>query len=68
MICVGKEFAGDQRELFLQDEQPEEETPYERLLSDAMANDVGWAIMVDPVLTPSICLSLQAGQFGAETS
>jgi len=57
---AGKEFVGDQRELYLLDEQSEEETPYERLLSDAMAGDgalftredavdAAWAV-VDPVL------------------
>ena len=35
----GKEFIGDQRELYLIEEQPGEESPYERLLSDAMAGD-----------------------------
>lgn len=57
----GKEFVGDQRELFLLDEDPNEESPYERLLSDAIAGDrslftsehaieAAWAV-VDPVLT-----------------
>ena len=57
---VGKEFIGDQRELFLMDEQTGEETPYERLLGDAMAGDgalftreeaveAAW-VVVDPVL------------------
>jgi glucose-6-phosphate 1-dehydrogenase len=57
---TGKEFVGDQRELFLLDEHPGEELPYERLLSDAMAGDgalftredaveAAWAV-VDPVL------------------
>ncbi|TAM03864.1 MAG: glucose-6-phosphate dehydrogenase, partial [Rhodanobacter sp.] len=36
---VGKEFVGDQRELYLMDEQVGEETPYERLLGEAMAGD-----------------------------
>ncbi len=36
---AGKEFVGDQRELYLVDQQPGEETPYERLLTDAMAGD-----------------------------
>jgi glucose-6-phosphate 1-dehydrogenase len=36
---AGKEFVGDQGELYLVDEQPGEEAPYERLLSDAMAGD-----------------------------
>jgi glucose-6-phosphate 1-dehydrogenase len=58
---AGKEFIGDQRELYLLDEQPGEEAPYERLLGDAMAGDgalftredaveAAWAV-VDPVLT-----------------
>ena len=57
---AGKEFVGDQRELYLLDEQPGEETPYKRLLGDAMAGDgalftredaveAAWAV-VDPVL------------------
>ena len=36
---AGKEFLGDQGELYLVEEQPGEEAPYERLLSDAMAGD-----------------------------
>ena len=57
---AGKEFVGDQRELYLVEEQPGEETPYELLLGDAMAGDgalftredaveAAWAA-VDPVL------------------
>ena len=57
---AGKEFVGDQRELYLLDEQPGVETPYKRLLGDAMAGDgalftredaveAAWAV-VDPVL------------------
>jgi len=57
---AGKEFIGDQRELYLIEEQPGEESPYERLLGDAMAGDgalftredaveAAWAV-VDPVL------------------
>jgi glucose-6-phosphate 1-dehydrogenase len=56
----GKEFVGDQRELYLLEEQPGEESPYERLLGDAMAGDgalftredaveAAWAV-VEPVL------------------
>ena len=56
----GKEFVGDQRELLLLEEQPGEESPYERLLGDAMNGDgalftredaveAAWAV-VDPVL------------------
>ncbi len=36
---AGKDFVGDQRELYLVDHQPGEEEPYERLLTDAMAGD-----------------------------
>ena len=57
---AGKEFVGDQRELYLSEEQAGEEAPYERLLSDAMAGDgalftredaveAAWAV-VEPVL------------------
>jgi glucose-6-phosphate 1-dehydrogenase len=57
---AGKEFVGDQRELYLLEERPAEESPYERLLGDAMAGDgalftrenaieAAWAV-VDPVL------------------
>ena len=57
---AGKDFVGDQRELYLCEEQQGEETPYERLLGDAMIGDgalftredaveAAWAV-VDPVL------------------
>jgi len=57
---AGKKFVGDQRELYLVDEQPVEEAPYERLLGDAMAGngalftredavEAAWAV-VEPVL------------------
>jgi len=57
---AGKEFVGDQRELYLVEQQPDEASPYERLLGDAMAGDgalftredaveAAWAV-VDPVL------------------
>ena len=36
---AGKEFVGDQGELYLVEQQPGEEAPYERLLGDAMAGD-----------------------------
>jgi glucose-6-phosphate 1-dehydrogenase len=35
----GEGFAGDQRELFLQDAQPGQQSAYERLLGDAMAGN-----------------------------
>ena len=57
---AGKEFVGDQRELYLLDENPGADAPYERLLEDAMAGngalftredavEAAWAV-VDPVL------------------
>ncbi|MEN6625289.1 MAG: glucose-6-phosphate dehydrogenase [Candidatus Sumerlaeia bacterium] len=57
---VGEEFIGLQRELRLLDEQTDEQSPYERLLGDAMAGrgalftredaiEAAWAV-VDPVI------------------
>jgi glucose-6-phosphate 1-dehydrogenase len=57
---AGQEFVGEQRELYLTDENPGEEAPYERLLGDALvgngalftredAVEAAWAA-VDPVL------------------
>jgi glucose-6-phosphate 1-dehydrogenase len=56
----GKEFVGEQQELYLLEDSSGEETPYERLLGDAMIGDgalftredaveAAWAV-VDPVL------------------
>lgn len=36
---AGKDFVGDQKELYMVEEEPGEEPPYERLLGDAMAGD-----------------------------
>jgi glucose-6-phosphate 1-dehydrogenase len=72
---AGKEFVGDQRELYLSDEQPGEEAPYERLLGDAMAGDgalfiredaveAAWAV-VEPVLkSPSPVRAYRRGSWG----
>ena len=57
---AGEAFIGDQRELFLLDEQPDMQLPYERLISDAMAGrgalftredsvEAAWSVL-DPVL------------------
>jgi glucose-6-phosphate 1-dehydrogenase len=57
---AGKDFIGEQRELYLSEERPGGETPYEMLLGDAMtgngalftredAVEAAWAV-VDPVL------------------
>jgi glucose-6-phosphate 1-dehydrogenase len=56
----GKEFVGEQHELYLLENRPGEEAPYERLLGDAMSGDgalftredaveAAWEV-VDPVL------------------
>ena len=58
---AGEEFIGQQKELYMLEQQAGEETPYERLLGDAMAGDgalftredaveAAW-VVVDPVLT-----------------
>src|SRR5512146_1144587 len=72
---AGKEFVGDQRELYLVEEEPGEETPYERLLGDAMAGDgalftredaveAAWAV-VEPVLkTHHRARSYKRGSWG----
>ena len=74
---AGKEFVGHQRELYLVEEQPGAESPYERLLGDAMAGDgalftredaveAAWAV-VEPVLKDHHqCLSLRERQLGTE--
>ena len=72
---AGKEFVGDQHELYLLDEQLVEQTPYERLLSDAMAGngalftredavEAAWAV-VDPVLDmPRAVYRYKPGSWG----
>jgi glucose-6-phosphate 1-dehydrogenase len=57
---AGEDFIGEQQELYLSEERTGDETPYERLLGDAMAGDgalftredaveAAW-VVVDPVL------------------
>jgi glucose-6-phosphate 1-dehydrogenase len=46
---AGEEFMGKQRELYLLEQQPGEETPYERLLGDAMKGDGGLFTREDAV-------------------
>jgi glucose-6-phosphate 1-dehydrogenase len=72
---AGKGFVGDQRELYLVEEQPGEESPYERLLEDAMAGDgalftreesveAAWSV-VEPVLgTHHAALPYRKGSWG----
>jgi glucose-6-phosphate 1-dehydrogenase len=58
---AGREFVGEQRELYLLEEEPNEALPYERLLDDAMSGDgalfaredsveAAWEV-VEPILT-----------------
>ncbi|HUW53274.1 MAG TPA: glucose-6-phosphate dehydrogenase [Rhodanobacter sp.] len=72
---AGKEFVGDQRELYLMEEQLGESSPYERLLGDAMAGDgalftrevaveAAWTV-VDPVLeNHPLALPYKPGSWG----
>ena len=46
---AGKEFIGDQQELYLLEQQPGEETPYERLLGAAMVGDAALFTREDAV-------------------
>jgi glucose-6-phosphate 1-dehydrogenase len=74
---AGQEFIGDQRELYLLEEQPGEESPYERLLGDAMAGngalftredavEAAWAV-IDPVLASHHRVQpYQPGSWGPE--
>jgi glucose-6-phosphate 1-dehydrogenase len=74
---AGKQFVGDQRELYLFDEQPGEEAPYERLLGDAMVGDgalftredaveAAWAV-VEPVLkNPHRVRAYRRGSWGPQ--
>ena len=76
---AGKEFVGDQRELYMVEEQPGEEAPYERLLGDAMAGDgalftredaveAAWAV-VEPILrTHHRTLPYQLGTWGPKAA
>jgi glucose-6-phosphate 1-dehydrogenase len=71
----GKEFVGDQREFTLLEEEPGEQSPYERLLTDAMEGDgalfaredaieAAWAV-VEPVLVEHPPVHIyEAGSWG----
>ncbi len=72
---AGKAFIGDQREFVLLEEEPDEQSPYERLLGDAMDGDgalfaredaieAAWAV-VEPVLVEHAPVHLyEAGSWG----
>ncbi len=72
---AGKEFVGDQGELYLVEQQPGEEAPYERLLSDAMAGDgalftredaveAAWSVLDGVLKTHSRVRLYQPGSWG----
>jgi glucose-6-phosphate 1-dehydrogenase len=75
----GRDFVGDQRELYLCENQANEESPYERLLGDAMAGDgalftsqdaveAAWAV-VEPVLAHHApALPYQPGTWGPKAA
>lgn len=46
---AGEQFIGEQKELYLLEQQPGEESPYERLLGDAMKGDGGLFTREDAV-------------------
>ena len=72
---AGKEFVGDQREFLLLEEEAGEQSPYERLLTDAMDSDgalfaredaieAAWAV-VEPVLVEHPAVHLyERGSWG----
>ena len=72
---AGEQFIGDQRELFLLDEQPDEQTPYERLLGDAMAGnaalftrensvEAAWAVVNTVLDNHHPCCPYKPGSWG----
>ncbi|MEP6933889.1 MAG: glucose-6-phosphate dehydrogenase [Nitrospirota bacterium] len=72
---AGKEFIGDQRELYLLEEQSGEEMPYDRLLGDAMAGDgalftredaveAAWAVVDSILKTHHRVRPYQRGSWG----
>jgi len=74
---AGKEFVGDQGELYLVEHQPGEEAPYERLLGDAMAGDsalftredaveAAWAAVDDVLTTHSRVRPYKPGTWGPQ--
>jgi glucose-6-phosphate 1-dehydrogenase len=72
---AGKEFVGEQGELYLVEQQPGEEGPYERLLGDAMTGDgalftredaveAAWAAVDDVLKTHSRVRRYKPGTWG----
>ncbi len=76
---AGKEFIGDQRELCLVEEHFGSESPYERLLHDAMIGDdalfareeaveAAWAAIDDVLKTHHTVLPYERGSWGPEAA
>lgn len=76
---AGKGFVGDQRELYMVEEQTGEESPYERLLEDAMAGDgalftredsveAAWAAVEPILLNHSPAIIYKPGSWGPKKS
>jgi glucose-6-phosphate 1-dehydrogenase len=72
---AGEEFIGDQQELYLLEEQPGEEAPYERLLGNAMAGngalftredavEAAWTVVVPVLKTHHRAITYQRGSWG----
>jgi glucose-6-phosphate 1-dehydrogenase len=75
----GQEFVGDQRELFLLNEEAGAEPPYERLLSDAMVGDgalftredaveAAWAVVNRVLKTHPKVLPYRRGSWGPKAA
>jgi glucose-6-phosphate 1-dehydrogenase len=76
---VGEAFIGDQRELFLSDEQVGQEAPYERLLGDAMAGngalftredavEAAWKVVNDVLTKHNPALPYRPGSWGPKAA
>lgn len=74
---AGEAFTGDQHELLLPDSQPDEQTPYQRLLGDAMAADgalftrqaaveAAWAVVKPTLANHPRCHLYKPGTWGPE--
>jgi glucose-6-phosphate 1-dehydrogenase len=74
---AGEEFIGEQRELYLLDEQPNEEAPYERLIGDVMAGsgalfieedtvEAAWAVVDQVLKNHHRAYPYQPGSWGPE--
>jgi glucose-6-phosphate 1-dehydrogenase len=75
----GHEFVGDQRELYLCEHVPRDESPYERLLGDAMAGEralftsqdaveAAWAVVEPVLVNHHPALTYQPGTWGPQAA